>query len=131
MGGLFTSCPSSSMLYWIVYKTLDVIFMIDLVVVLFALYSLYKLKRTYEISIHRFVSLIIVWAEMVLCIVHYSFNFSSKVNVVFAMAQDIAKYMGFYYWVYFFTSQAVELLTNKENEFVYYTKLGLISTSIS
>ena len=32
------------------------------------------------------------------------------------------------YSIYFFSSNAVEILANKENEFMYYTKLGLRST---
>lgn len=49
--------------------------------------------------------------------------------IVFQMAMEIIKYIGFYYCVYFFTAQAVEILSNKDNDFIYYTKLGLISTS--
>jgi len=45
------------------------------------------------------------------------------------MGQEIVKYIGFYYCVYFFTAQAVEILSNKDNDFIYYTKLGLMSTS--
>ena len=130
MGGLFSACNSNQIFYWVMGKTLDALFIVDLIIVAFAIYSLYRLKSSHEISKHRFISLMIVLIELIIWIVHYSFVFSAEVNIVFAMTQDIIKYMGFYYCVYFFTSQAVEILTNKENEFVYYTKLGLISTSI-
>lgn len=46
------------------------------------------------------------------------------------MIRELLKYGGFYYWVYYFTAQAVEILSNKDNDFIYYTKLGLISTTV-
>ena len=105
-------------------------FIADFLLVAFALFSLYRLKRNYEISKYRFIPLLIILAEMSLCIIHYSFKMGDDAKNLLAMTQDIVKYIGFYYCVYFFTSQAAEILNDQENEFVYYTKLGLISTSI-
>ena len=130
MGNLFSSWNPERFVFWIWAKTIAAMFIADFLLVAFALFSLYRLKKNYEISKHRFISLLIVLAEMVLWIIHYSFKMGDDAKNLLAMTQDIVKYMGFYYCVYFFTSQAAEILNNKENEFVYYTKLGLISTSI-
>lgn len=69
---------------------------------------------------------------MILLIMHWVFllEANSMVQIVLQMTQEMVKYIGFYYCVYFFTAQAVEILSNKDNDFIYYTKLGLISTSI-
>ncbi|CAI2370642.1 unnamed protein product [Moneuplotes crassus] len=116
----------------VVFKVLGVISIINLLIVIIALFSLCKLRRTHDVSRFRFVSLSIVLLQIILCIAywtHFVQSGSLLAQIIFQMTQEIVKYIGFYYCVYFFTAQAVEILSNKDNDFIYYTKLGLISTS--
>jgi len=100
--------------------------------VFFAVFTLNKIRKTHDVSRFRFISLFIVLVEMLLLTVHWVIIIrigQPKILIVVQMMQEIIKYIGFYYCVYFFTAQAVEILSNKDNDFIYYTKLGLISTS--
>ena len=113
---------------WAFSIILNVIFLLILMIVIFAIWNLYTLRNSIEISNRRFISLTIVLAEIIICISHYLFNFGPDTSNVFDMVENLIKYCGFYYSIYFFASNAVEILSNKENEFIYYTKLGLVST---
>ena len=58
----------------------------------------------------------------------FTFYFPIDIYLVLVLTAELVKYMGFYHQVYFFTSQAVEIFSSKENEFIYFIKLGLAST---
>jgi hypothetical protein len=117
----------------VVYKVLGSIAIVNTLIVIFALFSLWKASKIQDISKFRFISLVIVLIQMLLLITHWIIlpnNTDSYTRIVISLVQEIVKYTGFYCWVYFFTAQAVEILSNKDNDFIYYTKLGLISTTV-
>jgi len=71
-----------------------------MLLVLFAFYTLNKLRKTHDVSNFRFISLLIVLIEMIILTVFWIViaRLEDKlVVIIFQMVQEIIKYMGFYY----------------------------------
>ena len=61
---LWDKCSSDEMSMCIVLKLLDIICMLHVLLICIAIYKLYKLRKMTDVSKSRFISLLIVVAEM-------------------------------------------------------------------
>lgn len=83
----------------VVYKVLGSIAIVNTLIVIFALYSLWKASKIQDISKFRFISLIIVLVQMLLLITHWIIlpnNTDKYTRIVISLVQEIVKYTGFY-----------------------------------